>query len=75
MIIDKIQERQHGDVKYKPRDFYYEMLNYQDTGGDIIADAMDGGTEQDVKQALYLYIVEQEYNIDFCKYIKSVKWL
>lgn len=40
-----------------------------------IAEALDSGTEHDVKKALAQYIIDQEYNLDIITYILSVEWI
>lgn len=71
MIIDLILDRRDG-IKYNAREFYWNCMQYGNIG---ITEAMDYGTELDVKAALCRYIKENEYNLDICKYINSNKWL
>lgn len=71
MIIDKILDRKDGQ-KYNDKKFYNEVTEY---GNAFIANALDTGTEQDVKKALCDYIISQDYNPDICNYINSVKWI
>lgn len=77
MIIDLILDRKDGQA-YRAENFYRETSGYvagfNGFGGDIL-DAMDGGTEQDVKNALNKYITEGEYNPKISDYINSVNWL
>lgn len=40
-----------------------------------IADAMDGGTEEDVKRELCRYIDAEDYNPEIKDYVNSVDWL
>ena len=91
MIIDLILDRKDGinkigynngrvitSEKYKPKAFYNELMEYYNTMPELvepIANAMDEGTEQKVKNELARYIIEQEYNLDIIAYINSVKWL
>jgi hypothetical protein len=78
MVIDKILDRKEGLINYKPKQFYNDIMDYYPIFPDIIepiADALDNGTEKDVKKALCKYILKQQYNEDICIYIKSVNWL
>lgn len=78
MIIDLILDRKDGK-KYNPREFYNGVVGYWGTFQDDvmlkIADALDGGTEIEVKRSLARYIIEHEYNLEIIDYIKSVEWL
>ena len=78
MIIDKILDRydaeKYGDFEYNAHDFYFEVFQYGDIGDDITM-AMDYGTEEDVKQALTRYILQNEYNPLIIGYIWSRVWL
>ena len=73
MIIDRILDRKDGEA-YSPKQFYNDCMDYGVVGHDI-AEAMDNREERDVKMALCYYIIEQDYNTDICKYIRSVNWL
>lgn len=73
MIIDCILDRKDGDP-YSPEQFYRDVFEYGDVGFDITR-AMDGGTEQDVKDALKQYIDKQGYAPEIKDYIDSVEWL
>ena len=42
---------------------------------DYITKAMDYGDELDVKNALYTYIDDNDYNPEIKQYIKSKNWL
>jgi hypothetical protein len=74
MIIDKILDRRAGIV-YNPKQFYNEMTMYGVDSGFAIASALDSGEEVDVKRALAIYIIENEYNLDIINYIYQVNWL
>lgn len=77
MIYELITARQQG-APYSPKEFYLKCNEYGYVLGDIvwnIARAMDEGEEADVKQALYQYIIKQEYSLNILPYIKSVNWL
>ena len=91
MIIDFILDRYHDEktfdqfgkypvsfagesCEYNPRRFYYDVLQYGEIGDDITR-AMDGGTENDVKQALCNYIIRNKYNPNICGFVCSVNWL
>ena len=86
MIIDVILDRKDGaniierggklftSPTYKPGRFYQQVASY----GEIafpITEALDGGEEADVKQALRDYIKENDYNLELLQYIDSVEWL
>lgn len=73
MIIDKILDRKAGDA-YEPRHFYIDCIEYGPVGEQIAA-AMDGGSEEDVKEAICKYIIDNEYNPEICDYVNSVEWL
>lgn len=73
MIIDCILDRKDGEP-YSPETFYKDVFEYGDVGFDITR-AMDGGTEQDVKNALKQYIDNQGYAPEIKDYIDSVEWL
>lgn len=73
MVIDKILDRKDGKV-YNPKAFYDDVTAYGDIA-DAIAEAMDGGEEQDVKRALNIYIVANDYNPEICTFVNSVQWL
>ena len=77
MIIDLILDRKDG-ISYKSKKFYDRVMGYYQAFPEIaepIANALDSGTEQEVKKELSRYIVEQDYNLDIVGYINSVKWL
>jgi len=75
MIIDSILNRKDGK-EYVPKDFYNEMMQYGVIGnGFKIAEAMDNGTEEDVKYALCRYIEKEGYNLKIFNYINSQNWL
>lgn len=80
MVIDVILDRKDDEKKghfdwYSPKDFYDAMMAYVDMGGEDIASAMDGGTEEDVKAAICQYIEDYGYDPDICKWVNSVSWL
>ena len=82
MIINLILDRKYAlenDVKgYNVHDFYMECMGYNSTFygiADGILQAMDGGTEENVKNELCLYILRNGYNSDICDFINSVEWL
>lgn len=77
MIIDLILDRKDG-CKYNAREFYFEIMEYASTFPELanpITQAMDSGTEQDVKNELCKYVLDCGYNPKICDYINSVKWL
>ena len=77
MIIDLILDRQDG-ASYNPKTFYDNVMEYGATWPEIaypIADALDSGSEKDVKRELARYIVKNDYNREIIKYIEANKWL
>jgi hypothetical protein len=83
MIIDLILDRKDNKVldrkaqayaEYSPKRFYEDVTSYGEIGF-TIAEAMDNGTEIQVKEALASYIRDNEYNWQLIKYIHSVNWL
>ena len=77
MIIDLILDRKAGD-NYQPDHFYRECMEYSsifDGIGADICEAMDYGTEDDVRKALCAYVTSNDYNPAICDYINSVSWL
>jgi len=86
MIIDVILDRKDdsmdkiidGDLiqvsEYTPKWFYNQIIGYGEIGFGI-TNALDGGTEYDVKRELCRYILDGDYNLDICDYINSQKWL
>ena len=73
MVLDKILERKDG-TPYNPKKFYNDIASYGDIGFEI-ANALDSGTEIDVRSALCNYITNNEYNPTICDYIKSINWI
>ena len=64
--------------RYTAKNFYDGLMLYNGSMPDIagaIIDAMDGGTEEDVKKELCYYIIGNEYNKNICDYIQSKEWL
>lgn len=77
MIIDLILDRRDG-AEYIQEEFYNNVADYGITWPDLagpILEAMNHGSEKDVKKALCNYIEEAGYNMDICKYINSVEWI
>lgn len=74
MLIDIILDRKDGD-EYNPKELY----NYcQDSVFQFyrkVAEVMDNGTEEQIKELLCSYIKEEMYNPNICDYINSVNWL
>lgn len=82
MIIDAILDRkdaeQYGDFNYDPRKFYHYINQWAADGmkdAIRIAHAMDELEERDVRDALCLYIIHQEYNLQIIDYVNSRVWL
>lgn len=73
MIIDEILNRKEGE-QYSPKEFYLYCLGYN-ADGDRISEAMDYGTEADVKKALCDYIEKSGYNPQICDYVNRVNWI
>ncbi len=73
MIIDKILDRKDGQP-YNAGKFYRDCRAYGDIGNDIV-NALDSGTEEQVKSALCAYVIENEYRPAICNYINRVTWL
>lgn len=76
MIIDLILDRRAGDP-YNPREAYRYIQEEESIFFDDfpISRAMDGGEEEDVKEALCNYVDSQGYPHEICDYINSVNWL
>lgn len=77
MIIDNILDIKDGK-KYNAKEFYYEVMQHYQVFPEIaepIADALDGGENKDVRQALNNYIINNGYNTDICAFINSYEWL
>lgn len=73
MIIDLILDRKNGSP-YNAREFYNDVMAYEEGSDYKISRALDGGSEKDVKKALCEYVMG-EYNPKICNYINSVSWL
>ena len=74
MIIDLILDRKDGH-EYKAKEFYDNVMAYEEGTDYKISRALDGGTEKDVKKALCDYIINNDYNPKICNYINRVTWL
>ena len=83
MIIDLILDRKdnaefYGVDNYNAEDFYRECMEYNsifEGVADEIIDAMDYQTEEEIKQALCNYVINNGYNEKICDYINTVNWL
>lgn len=82
MIIDAILDRkdaeQYGDFNYDPRKFYHYINQWAADGmkdAIRIVHAMDELEERDVRDALCLYIIHGEYNLQIIDYVMSRVWL
>lgn len=77
MIIDRILDRydaeKYNDFDYNAHDFYIEVFEYGQIGWNITR-AMDGGTEEDTRQALCDYIRNNQYNPRIIDYINNRIW-
>lgn len=77
MIIDLILDRKDGQP-YNPHSFYNRVMGYGETFPELsypIADALDGGNNEDVKKALCGYIKSEGYNPDIINYVNANNWL
>ena len=74
MIIDLILDRKGGS-SYKAKEFYDDVMAYEEGTDYKISRALDGGTEKDVRKALCDYIINNDYNPKICNYINKVTWL
>jgi hypothetical protein len=76
MLIDLILDRQGGQP-YEAREFYNEVMGYLEVFPSYlpVAQALDGGEEQDVVRELCNYVRREDYKEEICDYIRSVKWL
>ena len=64
--------------KYNSKSFYNNIMNYYNIFPEIvgpIADALDSGTDNDIKKVLCNYVKNNGYNNNICKYINSVNWI
>ena len=74
MIIDLILDRK-GGTPYNAREFYNDVMAYEEGTDYNISRALDGGSEKDVRKALCDYIINNDYNLKVCNYINRVNWL
>lgn len=79
MVIDIILDRKGWEEDGR-KDWYniYRLRNIYDyavaNGWDYLASAIDCGTEEDIQNALCIYIDMNDYNPELKDYIRSVKW-
>ena len=73
MIIDLILDRKDGKES-SAKEFYNNVAQYGEIGDDI-AQALDGGENEDVRRALNNYIDGNDYNEEIKKFINSQDWL
>ena len=73
MIIDIILDRKDGKT-YDAKKFYDDISEYGNTGWGITS-ALDGGTNEDVQNALCDYVLAYGYNESICDYIRSLEWV
>ncbi len=72
------QQKIFSPTPYEAGAFYREVREYDrvfDGIGLEILQAMDYGTEDDVKKALCRYIIECGYNPEICDFINAAEWL
>ena len=74
MIVDLILDRKDGHP-YRAKEFYDNVMAYEEGTDYERSRALDGGTEKDVKKALCDYIINNDYNPKICNYINKVTWL
>ena len=77
MIVDKILDRKDGALcrePYSAHDFYMACMSYGRIA-DEITRAMDGGMEEDVKEALCSYVLDNKCNPLLCDYIRRINWV
>ena len=77
MIIDLILDRKDGD-EYNTRQFYGDLFGYSrtfPTSTKPIMQAMDSGTETDVRRELCRYITDNGYRPAICEYINTQNWI
>jgi len=77
MIIDCILDRKDG-MKYNPKAFYNKVMEYYNSFPEItgkIANALDNGTNENIRYELCMYIKYNEYNNDICSYILTKDWI
>lgn len=76
-MVDAILDRRCYESEgvgdwYDPHKLYIAAAEY---GVDYVAEAMDYGSESDVKRSLCRYIDENGYSTDIKSYIEGVRWL
>lgn len=74
MLVDIILDRKCGGIVYHAEGLYRYCSDYDIPAYQAVAQAIDSGTEEDVKRVLCEYIMS-EYNPAICEYIMSVDWL
>jgi hypothetical protein len=74
LILDRRDDESRDNFNYNAHDFYFNVLQYGEIG-DNITDAMDYGTEANVKKALCKYIDNNFYNPLIKNYINARQWL
>ena len=78
MIIDRILDRhddeKRGNFNYNAHDFYFSVFSYDGKHADDITRAMDAGTEEETRKALFNYIDDNGYNSSIKDYINSRIW-
>ena len=79
LILDRRDDIENGYIDtYNAHDFYMECMGYNSIFygiADEITKAMDGGTEEDIKRELCMYILKGGYNTEICEFINGVNWL
>ncbi len=63
---------------YTPKLFYDRVMEYYNIFPEVvepIADALDGGTNYDVKKALSIYIIENDHPAHIVQYIQGAEWM
>lgn len=74
MLIDIILDRKEGEI-YNPNELYDYCQDSVFPFYREVATMIRQGTEEQIKELLCNYIIEQMYNPKLCDYINSVNWL
>lgn len=76
LILDRMDDEKYGCYDYDAKTFYNRVMQYEEGTEYKIANALDGGTEQDVKNMLHDYLIKNGYVVDeIINFINSVNWL
>ncbi len=75
LILDRMDDEKDGCYDYNSKTFYNRVMQYEEGTEYKIANALDSGTEQDVKNKLCEYIHKNDYNENILDFINNVNWL